>query len=75
MKMLRIEFGKASVDIDDEKEILWKLITHPDFDWNTPLLVKDSTNSMNNLILNLERCTCIKRFDNKPKTVVDIINE
>jgi len=75
MKILRFEFGTARVDIDDEKEILWKLIINPDFDWNTPLLVRDSTNSMNDMILNLERCTAIRRVDNKPKTVADIINE
>lgn len=75
VKMIRIEFAASSVKIEDEKEILWKTITNPDFDWSTPLLIKDSTNPMNDIILNLERCTAIRRFDNKPKTVADIINE
>jgi hypothetical protein len=74
-KMLRIEFGKSSIDIEDDKEVLWKTISDPEFDWNTPLLIKDSTNPMNDLLLNLSKFAVIKRFDNKPKTVADIINE
>jgi len=75
VKMLRIEYGMSAVDIEDEKEILWKLIMNPDFDWNTPLLIKDSTNPMNDMILNLDRFVVIKRFDNKQKTVEEIIRE
>jgi hypothetical protein len=71
MKMLRFEFGTAVVNIDDDNEVLWKLITDKDFDWNTPLLVKDSTNAMNNMILNLERCTAIRRYENKQTFVKD----
>jgi hypothetical protein len=41
---------------------------NPEFDWNTPLLVRDSTNPMNDMILNMEHFVAIKRFDrNEPK--------
>lgn len=75
VKIIRIKYGIAAIDIEDEKEILWKLIMDPDFDWNTPLLIKDSTNPMNDMIVNLDRFISIIRLDNKQKSVEEIINE
>jgi len=75
VKMLRIEYGTTSIDIEDDKEKLWKIIIDPEFDWNTPLFVRDSTNPMNDIIVNLDRFISIKRIDNKQKTVEEIIRE
>ena len=54
MNMIKIKFEVDSIDIDDENDMFWNTIINPDFDWHTPLLIKDSANPMNNMILNLE---------------------
>ena len=68
VKIVQIDFGRSMTEVEDDKEILWNLIMNPEFDWNTPLLVRDSTNPMNDMILNMEHFVAIKRFDrNEPK--------
>jgi len=75
MKMIKIKFEVDSIEIDDENDMFWNAIINPDFDWHTPLLIKDSTNPMNNMILNLEKATAITRFSSIQKDVDDIIDE